>query len=76
MMTKRMRSLFVFAAQRLFSGSYPILPLQDYFSDLADDEAGDVGFGISIPDHLIDPIDLRVFINQGASPSVFDSRIQ
>eukprot|EP00667_Euglena_gracilis_P009855 EG_transcript_10025 len=54
---------------RLFSGSYPILPLQDYFSDLADDEAGDVGFGISIPDHLIDPIDLRVFIDPVVLPT-------
>jgi|UniRef100_A0A7S4GDX8 hypothetical protein len=53
---------------RLFSGSLPILPLQDYYNEITEEEQPESS-AVQIPEHLIDPIDLRLFLDPVVLPT-------
>ena len=55
-------------SQRLFSGSLPILPLQDYYNEITEEEQPESS-AVQIPEHLIDPIDLRLFLDPVVLPT-------
>eukprot|EP01012_Entosiphon_sulcatum_P011667 TRINITY_DN1715_c0_g1_i1.p1 TRINITY_DN1715_c0_g1~~TRINITY_DN1715_c0_g1_i1.p1 ORF type:complete len:876 (+),score=136.43 TRINITY_DN1715_c0_g1_i1:50-2677(+) len=50
---------------RLYSGSFPILPLPEFFSQLAEQSAG----ALEIPEYLTDPIDLCLYVDPVVLPT-------
>eukprot|EP00906_Rhabdomonas_costata_P035345 RCo049656 len=60
---------------RLYSGSFPVLPLQEYFTMLSEEDeelfnrSGHQQLSVEIPEHLQDPIDLRLYVDPVVLPT-------